>query len=123
MRREREKGGYYYLSAFVRMLIRFSAYSNSAQFARQNSSASQYVGMCCDCLLQASETNSDYILEKLARLQQCLDRIGEQFPTDKTGYRKSRRFSYLIQDEMGPIRSQLDKLAENMTHVPPHFCK
>ncbi len=77
--------------------------------------------MCCNCLLQATEINSDFILEKMVRLQQFVDRIFDQFPVVKQGISKTRRFSYLIQDEMTPIRSQLDKLTENVGHVHSHF--
>ena len=79
------------------------------------------MGMCCSCLLQATETSSDFILEKMVRLQQFVDRIFDQFPVIKQGIGKTRRFSYLIQDEMTPIRAQLNRLAENVGHGNPLF--
>ena len=76
--------------------------------------------MCCNCLLQASESPLDFALEKIVRMQQLVDRILEQFPAAKERDR-ARTYSYLLPDEMRPIRASLDAVAESYSQVQPQF--
>jgi len=62
------------------------------------------------------------MLETAIRVQQLMDAINDTFPSHREPD-KARAFSFLFNDEMRPIRVQLDKLAEGFDPAHPQFCE
>lgn len=62
------------------------------------------------------DCNMDSTLEKFVRLQQLVDEIAERFPIGRSADR-SQSFAFLMNDEMQPLRTQLDRIAKSVDPV------
>lgn len=58
----------------------------------------------------------DSTLEKFIRLQQLVDEIAERFPIGKSAD-KNQSFAFLMNDEMQPLRTQLDRIAKSVDPI------
>lgn len=58
----------------------------------------------------------DSTLEKLVRLQQLVDEVAERFPIGKSAD-KQQSLTFLMNDEMQPLREELDRIAKSVDHI------
>lgn len=128
-------------------------FRNSTQFARRNPLRSAYVDVCRETVAAARDAYADFMLDRLVRLQQIVDKIADAFPAPAsrggsglsgggggggpdqfhqrpTGSSFGRRASsaqgrpptaYLVDNEMGPLRAELDRVAEGVGHEHAFF--
>ncbi|KAH8671233.1 hypothetical protein BX600DRAFT_509921 [Xylariales sp. PMI_506] len=97
------------MRAFLGCYYLFSV--NSSQFCRQDSLKNEYVEFCLNYIAHSTDYWTDSNLVKLFRLQQAVDRISEVFVAHSNPVR-DEAFTYILTDEMRPIRSQIDKIFE-----------
>ena len=108
--------------AVINKFFLYLTQRNAAQFARRNPFRTLYAEMCANYFGYLEESYMDSTLEKLVRLQMVSDKISETFPAYKDPDR-NKAFTYLINDEMRPIRSELDRIAESIDQDHPQFRK
>ncbi|KAI1136177.1 hypothetical protein F5Y05DRAFT_405463 [Hypoxylon sp. FL0543] len=93
---------------------------NSSQFGRDGVLKGDYVNRCLNSLARPTDFGADFILDKLIRFQQIVERISEKVavPSNLDG---TRVFTISMSNEMQSIRIQLDQLSANMARQHPQF--
>lgn len=95
--------------------------SNCFQFGRPNPLSSSYVQHCIDSLERSSEFTSDFLLLKLVKFRQFIDRV----PTVYQGIcdmKWCREISEDASDELKQITKDLDDSMSDISHKHYKIC-
>ncbi|KAI2466671.1 hypothetical protein F4781DRAFT_423896 [Annulohypoxylon bovei var. microspora] len=95
---------------------------NASQFGRDNALKGDYIDHCLNSLVRPTDLGADFILYKMIRFQQIVERISETItiPTYANGLPV---FNLSMSNSMQSIRNQLDQLFANVAREHRQFVR
>ncbi|KAI1089299.1 hypothetical protein F5B19DRAFT_380845 [Rostrohypoxylon terebratum] len=96
---------------------------NSSQFGRGSVLKGDYVNHCLNSLVRPTDLGADFILYKMIRFQQIVERISEKIPIPSSFSDGHGVFTLSISNDMQSIRNQLDQLFANVAREHRQFVR